>query len=61
MDIKAEKLSGVIELDETYLGGIKKNKHRKKRAKKGRGAAGKQPVIGMREREGRTVAHPVQT
>ena len=32
MDIKAEKLSGVIELDETYLGGIKKNKHRKKRA-----------------------------
>ena len=59
MDIKAEKLSGVVEIDEVYLGGIEKNKHAKRKRRKGRGTADKQSVLGMRERGGRTVAHPV--
>ena len=46
-------LSGVIECDETYLGG------RKKPGKRGRGAAGKTAVFGMIEREGRVRAQPV--
>ena len=39
------KLSGIVEVDETYVGG-------KHRGKRGRGAEGKTPVFGMVEREG---------
>ena len=45
------KLKGIIEIDETYVGGIEANKHEHKKLKSGRGAVGKAAVIGMRERE----------
>ncbi|MFH1067861.1 MAG: IS1595 family transposase [bacterium] len=40
-----EKLSGVVEVDETMVGGVRKGK-------RGRGAAGKTVVFGMMEKDG---------
>ena len=50
------KLSGLIEVDETYIGGKETNKHESKKLKMGRGAVGKTAVMGIRERNGRTLA-----
>lgn len=43
-------LSGIVEADETYIGGVRKG------GKRGRGAAGKTPVIGVLERGGSIIA-----
>ena len=55
-----KKLRGIVEIDETYVGGIEANKHEHKKLKAGRGAVGKSAVLGMRERGGRTVAMPIE-
>jgi transposase-like protein len=47
-----EKLGGIVEVDETYVGGDDKNRHWDK--KKGKGA--KMPVIGAVQRKGNVVA-----
>jgi len=47
-------LKGVVECDETYVGGKKRNRHSDKKAIKGRGAVGKIPVFGIVERKGRS-------
>ena len=56
-----EALDGVVEMDATYIGGKEANKHEHKKLKEGRGVVGKQPVIGMRERDGRTKAVVVES
>ena len=54
-------LEGDVEVDETYIGGKAANMHRDKRAQLGgRGTAGKTPVFGMVERQGRVKAKVVR-
>ena len=45
--------------DEVGLGGKERNKHYDKKLRAGRGGAGKQSVLGLKERGGNTVAIPV--
>jgi transposase-like protein len=53
---KLEKLQGIVEVDETYIGGKEGNKHEFKKINAGRGPVGKTAVLGMREQGGRVVA-----
>ncbi len=49
-----DKLSGNVEVDETFIGGLAKNMHKAKRERviKGRGSVGKTAVMGLLERKG---------
>jgi transposase-like protein len=49
-----EKMSGTVEVDETFIGGLSRNMHKHKREAKisGTGGAGKAVVMGLLERHG---------
>lgn len=53
-----EKLSGQVEVDESYIGGLARNMHRDKREAKitGTGGKGKVAVMGLLERNGKVRA-----
>ena len=48
---------GIVEADETYVGGKEKNKHRSKRDRKHIGGVGKQMVFSLVERGGKVRSH----
>ena len=52
-ELEGAKLSGEIEMDESYFGG-------KRKGKRGRGAAGKSIVLGLPERDGRVYTRVVE-
>jgi transposase-like protein len=55
----SDKLRGIVEIDETFIGGLERNKHEADKLRRGRGSVGKTPVLGMRERGGRVKAMPL--
>jgi transposase-like protein len=48
-----------VEIDETFVGGLEKNKHRSKREHAGTGGAGKEAVFSLVERGGKVRSHHV--
>lgn len=53
-ELEGKKLSGEIEIDESYFGG-------KRKGKRGRGASGKAVVLGILERDGKVYTRIVHT
>ena len=47
---ETEKMAGPVEADETYIGGLEKNKHESKKLHAGRGPVGKTAVAGLKDR-----------
>src|SRR6202051_3110930 len=58
------KLMGIVEVDETFIGGLAKNRHKDKRGGGGGTGgigSGKTPVVGAVQRKGKVVARVVNS
>jgi hypothetical protein len=58
-----DQLGGIVEVDETFVGGMAKNKHKDKRGKGGGTGgvgSGKIPVVGAVKRKGNVIARVVE-
>ncbi len=56
-----DKMGSIVEIDETYIGGKKMNKHKSKKLNAGRGTVGKIVAMGILERGGHVTAMPVSS
>lgn len=57
-----DQLGGIVEVDETFVGGLAKNKHKDKRGKGGGTGgigSGKTPIVGAVKRKGNVIARVV--
>jgi len=57
------KLGGIVEVDETFVGGLAKNKHKDKRGKGGGTGgigSGKTPIVGAVKRKGNVIARVIE-
>ena len=50
LEADGQPFTGPVEIDETYIGGLEKNKHGDKKIKAGRGGVGKEIVVGVKDR-----------
>lgn len=51
-EVPVDMLNGIVEIDETWVGGKNKNRHRDKKTRYDKGEMDKMPVMGFLERDG---------